>query len=81
MVDAGRPYLEEHFGNPSSGHAYGKPVREAMELAREQVAQLVGLIGESGSGAPREGSIPLPATQAESPRKHGWASLKLLNMG
>ncbi|KTS99718.1 cysteine desulfurase family protein [Pseudomonas parafulva] len=32
-----------HFGNPaSSGHAYGKAARDAVELAREQVAERVG---------------------------------------
>jgi len=37
-----RPYLEEEFGNPSSGHAYGQPAREAVEHARRQVADLLG---------------------------------------
>ena len=36
------PYLAEHFGNPSSGYAYGKIAREAVEKAREQVAALIG---------------------------------------
>ena len=32
-----------HFGNPaSSGHVYGKAARDAVELAREQVAERVG---------------------------------------
>ena len=40
------PYLEEHFGNPSSSHAYGQPAKEAVELAREQVAALIGARSE-----------------------------------
>ena len=36
------PYLREHFGNPSSGHAYGRRAREAVERARAQVAALLG---------------------------------------
>ncbi len=36
------PFLEEHFGNPSSSHAYGREVREAVTQAREQTAQLIG---------------------------------------
>jgi len=36
------PYFEEHFGNPSSNHAYGKLVKGAMNTAREQVANLIG---------------------------------------
>ena len=37
-----RPYLEQEFGNPSSGHAYGQAAREAVEYARRQVAELLG---------------------------------------
>jgi cysteine desulfurase len=37
------PYLTEHFGNPgSTGHAFGWVAKEAVELAREQVAELIG---------------------------------------
>lgn len=36
------PYLSEHFGNPSSTHAYGKIAHEAVEKARSQVAALIG---------------------------------------
>lgn len=36
------PYLREHFGNPSSGHAFGRRARAAVELARVQVAALIG---------------------------------------
>jgi cysteine desulfurase len=36
-----RPYLTNHFGNPSSAHALGRASRRAIESAREQVAQLL----------------------------------------
>ena len=37
------PYLYENFGNPASrSHAYGWQAEEAVELAREQVAALIG---------------------------------------
>jgi len=36
------PYLREQFGNPSSVHAYGKTAHEAVERARQQVADLIG---------------------------------------
>src|SRR4051794_11972684 len=39
--DAMLPYLGEHFGNPSSGHAYGRAAHEAVEKARAQVAGLL----------------------------------------
>ena len=34
--------LGEDFGNPSSAHSAGDRVREAMVVARDSVAQLVG---------------------------------------
>jgi cysteine desulfurase len=43
VVQAMLPYFTERFGNPhSSDHFYGWEVAEAMEIAREQVAKLVG---------------------------------------
>src|SRR3989339_239546 len=42
VADAMQPFLYEHFGNPSSGHAYGLRAREAVETARGQVADLLG---------------------------------------
>jgi cysteine desulfurase len=41
VVEAMLPYLREHFGNPSSSHAYGLQARAAVEHAREQVAALL----------------------------------------
>jgi cysteine desulfurase len=46
VVDAMLPYLREHFGNPSSGHAYGGRARAAVAHAREQVARLLGCDGD-----------------------------------
>jgi cysteine desulfurase NifS/selenium donor protein len=42
VVEAMLPYLYEHFGNPSSSHAYGVETRKAVEKARAQVAGLLG---------------------------------------
>ncbi len=42
VVESMLPYLREHFGNPSSAHAYGKAAHEAVEKARRQVAALIG---------------------------------------
>lgn len=36
------PFFKEHFGNPSSSHAYGKAAKEAVSKAREQTAKLIG---------------------------------------
>jgi cysteine desulfurase len=35
------PYIREHFGNPSSSHAYGAEARKGVEKARGQVAALL----------------------------------------
>ena len=43
VVEAMLPYLQGTFGNPSSrSHAYGWAANEAVEIAREQVADLIG---------------------------------------
>jgi cysteine desulfurase len=42
VVDAMQPYLAKHFGNPSSAHQYGRAAHQAVDTAREQVAQLLG---------------------------------------
>jgi cysteine desulfurase len=39
--DAMGPYLAGRFGNPSSGHPFGRAAREAVERARQQVAGLL----------------------------------------
>ncbi len=42
VFDAMRPYLTEHYGNPSSAHSLGRNMKAAVERAREQVAELLG---------------------------------------
>jgi cysteine desulfurase len=42
VAEAMRPYLYEHFGNPSSSHPYGVTAKRAVEAARTQVAALLG---------------------------------------
>ena len=37
-----RPYLEEIYGNPSSGHIFGALARQGVEKARRQVADMLG---------------------------------------
>jgi cysteine desulfurase len=41
VLQAMLPYFEEYFGNPSSGHIYGKATKEAVSKAREQTAKLI----------------------------------------
>jgi cysteine desulfurase len=47
VLDAMRPYLERHFGNPSSVHGYGAAAHEAVARARSEVATLLGCEPES----------------------------------
>ncbi len=46
VADAMLPYLYDHFGNPSSSHAYGITAKMAVENARRQVAHLLGCRSE-----------------------------------
>eukprot|EP00878_Enallax_costatus_P021779 GHUV01023072.1.p1 GENE.GHUV01023072.1~~GHUV01023072.1.p1 ORF type:complete len:189 (-),score=29.54 GHUV01023072.1:895-1461(-) len=41
VAEAMKPYMFEQFGNPSSGHVYGKQTRAAVDKARQQVATLI----------------------------------------
>ena len=42
VLEAMRPYLEEHYGNPSSVHQLGRRARVAIEESRERIAALIG---------------------------------------
>ncbi len=39
VIDAMRPYFDQHFGNPSSTHFYGQKAEAAIENARETIAK------------------------------------------
>jgi cysteine desulfurase len=43
VLEAMMPFLNEHFGNPSSNHARGRAAAEAIEDARMRVASLLGV--------------------------------------
>jgi cysteine desulfurase len=42
VVDAMKPFLTHHYGNPSSPHWAGAPARDAVERARREVSLLLG---------------------------------------
>ena len=54
VIDAMMPWLRENFHNPSSSYRGGKIVRQAVDQARGQVAELLGVSAEeivfTGSG-------------------------------
>ena len=41
VLDAMLPFLQNHFGNPSSIHGHGRQVRAAVENARKTIAHLI----------------------------------------
>src|SRR5258707_2474145 len=47
VFEAMQPYLKDSYGNPSSAHALGQEMRNAVERARDQVAELLGAGGAS----------------------------------
>lgn len=72
VLEAMLPFLADHHGNPSSGHAYGRQARLAVDSAREQVA---GLIGGSPdevvftSGGTEANNLAILGVAAASPRR------------
>ena len=41
VLEAMMPYLNEHFGNPSTQYSYGRDTRAAVEAARKTIALLI----------------------------------------
>jgi cysteine desulfurase len=42
VAKAMRPFFDDQFGNPSSAHLFGRAAHSAVELARKQIAALIG---------------------------------------
>ncbi|MHC4497996.1 MAG: cysteine desulfurase family protein [Planctomycetota bacterium] len=42
VITAMEPFIRQYYGNPSSGHYLGKKGRDAVEIARRLVAELIG---------------------------------------
>jgi len=61
-LEAMLPFLKEQYGNPSSIHAQGRKVRQAVEEAREKTARVLGAEPEEiyfTSGATESNNIAL----------------------
>ena len=41
VFEAMKPYLAEHYGNPSSPHSYGRYAKQALEESREKIANAI----------------------------------------
>lgn len=67
VMEAMRPYFTEHFGNPSSGHAFGWVADEAVGQARERLGALIGARPDAltfTSGATEAANLALRGTAA-----------------
>ena len=73
VVEAMMPFLTGHWHNPSSNYAAGRDVRNAIEIAREQVAALIGAhpdeIVFTGSGTEANSTV-IKSLAREIGRRH-----------
>jgi cysteine desulfurase len=72
-MDAMRPFLHDHYGNPSSTHAYGKTAHDAVDKARHQVAELLGAHDDEivfTGGGSEASNLALKGAILQKPR--GW---------
>ena len=68
VAEAMLPFLTEHFGNPSSAHAYGALTKRAVEEARRQVAAAMGALPEEivfTSGGTESNNMAIKGTAAK----------------
>ena len=42
VIEEMLPFLTDYYGNPSSGYMFGRQVRQAIDLARQRLAALLG---------------------------------------
>jgi cysteine desulfurase len=73
-IEAMLPILREGWGNPSSGHAFGRRAREAIERARAEVATCIGaspdeIVFTSG-GTEASNLAIVGACEARTERRH-----------
>jgi cysteine desulfurase len=68
VFDAMKPFMVDHFGNPSSTHSHGRKVRAAIEEARKKVAELLnctpGEIIFTSGGTEADNAILLGAVES-----------------
>ncbi len=68
------PFLGEHYGNPSSIHAFGRKVKEALDKAREEVSMLLGATPKEimfTSGGSEGANFAIKSTTLGSLREKG----------
>ena len=74
VLEAMLPYLSGEFGNPSSLHREGRAAREGVEIARAQVASLIGAEPEeivfTASGTEADNLALIGAVRASGGPRH-----------
>jgi cysteine desulfurase len=68
VLQAMLPYLEEHWGNPSSAYSFGTDLVKALELSRQKVAGLI-------NGDPREIIFTSCGTESNNTAIHSAITL------
>ncbi|HOF05676.1 MAG TPA: cysteine desulfurase family protein [Syntrophales bacterium] len=67
-------YFAHHYGNPASGHRFGREARQAIDTAREQVASLIGATPEeiifTGGGTESDNLALLGAAYGETGKRN-----------
>lgn len=75
-IEAMLPYMDEHYGNPSSLHSVGQRAKEALEDARERIAKCIGcepreiLFTSGGSEADNQAILSAAAMGIRKNKKH-----------
>lgn len=82
VLDEMMPYLTENYGNPSSIHSYGRKGKEALDMAREQVANLISatpkeIIFTSGGSESANFAIKSTALKSLSDNKNHLITTKV----
>jgi cysteine desulfurase len=74
VIEEMLPFLTDYYGNPSSGYMFGRQVRQAIDLARERVAALLGCepgeIVFTGCGTESNNAAVNSALQLAPARQH-----------
>lgn len=79
VIDFMQPYWEQHFGNPhSKNHSYGWEARDAVDIARAEIANLLNADDEQiifTSGATESCNLAIRGVAAANKKKHKLVTL------
>ncbi|MFC1823937.1 cysteine desulfurase NifS [Thermodesulfobacteriota bacterium] len=74
VLEAMLPYFHDLYGNPSSAHTFGSQVAEKVDIAREQVAELLGATAQeiifTSCGTESDNSAIRSALEAYPEKRH-----------